>query len=521
MNIYGNIVRQNLPRLLALYDLDECSRTFGYGDRIFWGWKTIDFANGSMQGGVYSLAAAHKLGLLPNRDFTFKVIDAAMRAITSISGATGTLEEAYPDERSFCVTALVAHNVLSAILLLEGELKRSDRQDYLNIVRPLIVHICEHDETHAIISNHLATAAAAVALWNHLTGERHSRGRELLDTILQHQSEEGWYREYEGADPGYQTLCTYYLASYYQVERDDRLRESLAQSAAFLKYFVHPDGTIGGLYGSRNTEVYYPAGLEILSPVSRECAAMARKLKTGIEAGRQVTPDMIDSGNFIPLLNAYAAAALAGSTLDTATGSVSTPLPCEENNLMMDFKEAGIFVRANASYFAIVNYHKGGTLKVFDRATGLLDCEDGGVAGRLASGDIYSTQMMQPELSFANATMNCGFFLHNNRLPAPADFALLRLLGLTVLRVGWIGDYFKKMVVRMLMTGKRRLGGGVVRRFEFGPERIIVTEEITEPSGTVSVSRGGKFSAIHMASSGYYLRQVSEAPSAPVRVEFR
>lgn len=58
--------------------------------------------------------------------------------------------------------------------------------------------ITKHDEKHAIISNHLATGVAAIALWNKITGETNSRYKELLGLIYDNQSEEGWYKEYEG-----------------------------------------------------------------------------------------------------------------------------------------------------------------------------------------------------------------------------------------------------------------------------------------------------------------------------------
>lgn len=83
------------------------------------------------------------------------------------------------------------------------------------------------DEYHAFISNHLATVAVALYKWHALTGESvEKRGREILDRILKHQSEEGWYEEYGGADPGYQSLCTYYLADLHRLRPDLNLGPS-------------------------------------------------------------------------------------------------------------------------------------------------------------------------------------------------------------------------------------------------------------------------------------------------------
>ena len=131
MNIYKEILRQNLPRLLSLYNLDACSATYGFGDRLYWGWKIADFANGTMQGGVHALAIALKLGLLEDEAFTLNLIDAAIKAIPRSQARNGSMSEAYPGENSFCVTALVAFDVLSAIRLLDHRLEKRQRLDYL------------------------------------------------------------------------------------------------------------------------------------------------------------------------------------------------------------------------------------------------------------------------------------------------------------------------------------------------------------------------------------------------------
>ncbi|MGE5605677.1 MAG: hypothetical protein ACM3YE_08305, partial [Bacteroidota bacterium] len=60
--IYLEICKKHLPRLLSMYDLDPFSMTRGYGDREFWGWKSRDYCNASLQGGILTLAAMVKLG---------------------------------------------------------------------------------------------------------------------------------------------------------------------------------------------------------------------------------------------------------------------------------------------------------------------------------------------------------------------------------------------------------------------------------------------------------------------------
>lgn len=519
MNPYKKILQDNLPRLFSLYNLDTGSSTCGYGDRLYWGWKISDFANGTMQGGVHALSIAMKLGLVDNKEFALEVIDSAIRTIDRIRAKNGSLVEAYPNEHSFCVTALVAFDVLSAIGHLDGLTTPEQNEEYLNIVKPLIDFITCNDEKHSIISNHLATAVAAIELWNILTGEKSGRDKELLDIIYRHQSEEGWFMEYEGADPGYQTLCTYYLSCAYEITKDEKLLESLERSGSFLKYFVHPDGTIGGLYGSRNTEVYYPGGMVALAPLSDDFAMIASRLHNGVLKECHVFPQDIDIGNFIPLINAYSGAALYYEKNRESIEKAQLPAPYE-GAFTKKFDQAGIYIHSTDRYYAIANYKKGGTLKVFDKETGMLDTEDGGIFGRLANGKRFSTQQFDEKQDFNNYTIQVGFYTTNEFYSNPVTFVLLRILSLTLFRSIYWGNIFKKHIVKMLMTSKNRINGEATRKFEFLDDKIIVHEKITAPKGGYAIGHFGKFRAIHMASSGYYLKQDQQKPLHSVLVRF-
>ena len=51
-----------------------------------------------------------------------------------------------------CVTALVAFDLLVSIDLLSEKINDVQRQEFIEIVRPLIIYLKNSDETHAIIS---------------------------------------------------------------------------------------------------------------------------------------------------------------------------------------------------------------------------------------------------------------------------------------------------------------------------------------------------------------------------------
>lgn len=520
MNIYREILRQNLPRLISLYNLDPCSATYGYADRLYWGWKISDFPNGTLQGGVHALSIAFRLGLIADKEFAFQTIDAAIKAVGRIRAKNGSMVESYPGENSFCVTALVSFDVLSAIHHLQNHLRDEHKQRYLEIIRPLVSFISRYDEEHAIISNHLATAVAAVLLWKRLSGEDSTRDTTLLDLIFQNQSQEGWFKEYEGADPGYQTLCTYYLFCVYENIRDEKLLARLQKSAGFLKYFIHPDGTIGGLYGSRNTEVYYPGGIVGLAPFSDDFTLIARCLQEAIENECHILPQTIDIGNFVPLLNSYAVAALH---YDRCRRRIKEFQAAPPYLTLFDknFKKAGIYIRSNLKFYAIINYKKGGTIKAFDKIARKIDIEDGGLFGRQENGLGFSTQQFDPKLRFKDFTIKANFYSINEKYPTPLANMLLRLLGLTIFRSVAFGNIFKKFIVHILITRKNKIGGHAIRKFEFRDDRIIIHERLIPPQRCAHVGHFGKWTAIHMASSGYYLKQIEQVPEPSEFVEFK
>jgi len=125
-----------------------------------------------------------------------------------------------------------------------------------------------------------------------LTGrsEFATRSRYFRDRILARQSREGWYDEYGGADPGYQTHGSFYLARLSQLNGDSELAASLARSTAWLSCFIHPDGSIGGEYTSRNTQTYYPAAFEMLSAGDPSAAWIARTMRASVWNGAAAGP---------------------------------------------------------------------------------------------------------------------------------------------------------------------------------------------------------------------------------------
>lgn len=514
---YLQEVGANLPRLLALVDRDPTSESYGMGDRYYWAWGLIDFGNATFQGMAHGLARLWCHGLWPYatpKSRFLDRIDSLYQGAAKLTRADGSLEEAFPNEGSFCVTALVAFDLLVALDLLDDQVDQSTRKDWKKIIEPMIDYLLRAEETHAIISNHLATAVAALVRWHRLTGDVRAevRGRDLLDRILRHQSTEGWFREYQGADPGYQSLCTCYLADVHRLRPDWQLLEPLRRSVQFIWHFAHPDGSFGGLYGSRCTRFYYPAGVLSLADEIPEAAVLAAFMARSIGNQRVVTLSSIDEPNLIPTFNAYCWAAALASQPSQAQSAFPLPiLPALlRQSLRLHYDQAGLFLDRGEEYYSIIATGKGGV--VYHFASGRPPVIDAGVVVRNAIGQLGSSQgpgQVQLEETEGALTVAASIVPMPKQCPGPWQFLVLRLLCVTIFRFPTLREWVKQILVRLLITGNAPWPLKNRRTLRLGKDLAIQDETELRPGYKV-VQTVHDFVPIHMASQGYWQRQDEE-----------
>ena len=518
-NPYLDETHRNVPRLLALFDNDCTSSSYGMGDRYYWAWGLIDFGNGTFQGAAHGMARLWRAGLwpcpTPKEQFIGR-INALFIGAERLMRKDGSLEEAFPNEGSYCVTALVAFDLLCALDLLSAELDNDLAKHWQATIAQMIGYLKKADETHALISNHLATAVAALLRWHQLIGDNGAelKARLLLDRILDHQSEEGWFKEYEGADPGYQTLCTYYLADVHKLRQDLGLLEPLRRSIQFLWHFAHPDGSFGGLYGSRCTRFYYPAGIEMLSEEIPEAAALASYMSASIAKQSVVTLSAMDEPNFIPMFNAYAWAATLQDEIKSGSNNRSVPtLPCQSHEpLRLNFLQAGLWIDRGPSHYTVVSAHKGGV--VYHFRYGQATLIDAGVVvrdsrGRYGSTQAYDQKNMvnqqadQLEVSAQVAAMP-------KQLPRPLQFLVIRTLSLTAFRISPIREWIKRRLVNLLITRRSDWPVRNTRSITLG-DALKIEDKLELSTGYQRVNGVAAFVPIHMASQGYWQRQDEES----------
>lgn len=521
---YWRFTQGELDRLVSWLDREPLSKTYGCFDRVYWAWKFTDFPGARFQEGVYSLAHLVTTPLAGNvlygEDRVLDWIRAGLDFWCRIQYRDGSFDEAYPFEHSLAATAFSSFYVGEALLRLTGQAAFKTQDVVFRALAKAGDWLCRNDEQHGVLSNHLAAAAAALHVIHRLTGEDRfdRRCRHYLQRIYDHQSSEGWYEEYGGADPGYQTHATFYLARLWQSSGDAVLLKSLERSQAFLKHFIHPNGTLGGEYASRNTEFYFPAGLEILAPVLPDAARIARFMRAGIAQRTTVGLWAMDAQNFLPLLNNYLSAAENAAKLEDIGGG----LPWAQEGEWL-FPDAGLLVRSTAGYYAVLGVSKGGVLKIFQRSPGRLALSDCGYWAVLDGGVLASSQSLDRRCRWqreAGAVSVEGDFVRvNQRLLSSYLLIPFRMFSLTLGRMGWAARWLKDRLVRLLVSRRRLVPLRLIRRVRFGPGEVSVSDEValTGPLSLTALRRGAKFATIHMGSSRYFQPEELDLPAEEVR----
>ena len=253
-----------IPKILTLLDRNPHSPTYGCFDRTFWQYKVIDFPAGMSQEFVYPLALAYHTNLPDNIFYHQPLIKQWVRAgilyAANSSHRNGSCDDYFPFERAAGAAAFSLLACIESYTLLELDEPKilrffSNRADWL----------AKHQESGRL-SNHQALIVLCLELLTQLlNSDRWEESKqERLAQVLAWQHPEGWFPEYQGCDPGYQTLTISCLARVYELNPSKQLQEAIARAVMIADQFVHPDGSYGGEYTSRNTYNFFPHGFELV-----------------------------------------------------------------------------------------------------------------------------------------------------------------------------------------------------------------------------------------------------------------
>jgi hypothetical protein len=515
---YASLALGAIPRLIGKLDREPHSISYGSFDREHWSWKFRDFPIGPLQMGVYPLALLWRqpfagssyCGSARLRDW---IVGSIEHTLTRQKRA-GAFEAFAPNDFDPGPTLGICYALSKAAALLGEALDAELRARLTDAVRRGAEFGMRYEQSHGFASNHWGLFACAYVEAATLTGDARYRARaqEIIARIVSEQSPDGWYNEYGGPDPGYESLGIAYLANYWAATRDAKVLASLRRASDFFSYCVHPDGSVGGVYGSRHTSLYFPAGFEILAAEIPSASAVARFMRQRLTRGNVVTPANTDAHNLVPLVASYLEATAAESEITSAPA-----LPCETRNTIKHFADSGISALATTHYYAVINARKGGVCRVFDSERETLAYEDAGYIAQAGNRRWISQALGSGKVIDAgekSLTIETRFSEFHQLLATPINYLILRILSLTLFRSAALGGWIRDRIVRRLIVAVRPGPFTLQRRIAFEAHSVVISDELRargmQSLDALALMR--THTGIHMGSAKYYHPADEQAP---------
>lgn len=458
-DLFARAALAQIPNLLTLQDRNAHSPTYGCFDRNFWHYKIIDFPSGMAAEFVWPLALAYSLDLPDNPYFRQAAlrdwIEAGLLFAARSARADGSCDDYFPFEKAsgaaaFSLLAGIETTALLGLQLPELSEFFSRRADWLQA----------HDESGRL-TNHQALIALCL-----LKLGRTEAATRRLHRVLEWQDEEGWFAEYEGCDPGYDTLTLGLLAQFYELAPNEQLRTAITRSVRFLAHCVHPDGSFGGELGSRNTYNFFPHGFELVGRLLPEALVINDRFLQGLTNGLNAcyADDHIIAHHLWSYLLAWRDwVPMRPTAPPTRTGRTY-------------FARAGLLIERRGEGVLHLSLRKGGVFKFFSNEELRLSdtnfsvvTEEGNAVAHFASS--YDCQIDDDELVISGAL---GWAKQKQMMPW--RMIALRITMLTFGR--FFPNVMRRLLQRVLITGKKDAPFHFQRTLQWQASELRVIDEL-------------------------------------------
>lgn len=495
--MYSDFILKKAPVVLTQIDRDEHSRTYGSCDRNHWHLKIRDFTSAILQQSGLAVALLYSLDFEENIYYHNENMRAWAEATVSywckIQLSDGSFNEYYPWEHGFPPTAFSLYStceIYKRLHMRDPKVEEGIRRT----ARYLGRHIEKEAFNQEIASITGMYSAYTVLNENWILDALNQK----LERVLRLQDEEGWFPEYGGADIGYLSVAFDMLAEYYWMSQDERVREPLERVVAFLKYFVHPDGTVGGEYGSRNTTYFLPNGLEVMSKLgSADAEAMLQALYNNVGQNHFFLDSVDDRYLSHYILHSFLRA------LEKRTGVekflVLSQLPRETTHIK-SFPNSGLVTFCQNGFNGVIGMRKGGVLKLYRNGKEVLvDC---GYRVNLGNGTAAGTNWQDPSYEChyeENRFVVSGQF-NKISLKTSTPFLHMGLRGAAFLAGNRIIGLLKKKIILV----DKHYDARFTRSIELLEHEIRITDRIVSPV-PVTVEIAGNMSLRHVASGKFFM----------------
>lgn len=351
-----------VPRLLSIIDLDEHSKNYGCVDREYWKYRTKDFINVRHQEACLTFALLYSLKHSSNpyyKDENMKKLSLAiMQFWVRYYDKFKSFDEYYPFEQSHVAYSFSSYAVARSCYILGIKNK--------NIAR-VLNSSCEflNKVSDEVVINHDAGCLPLFYYQYLLTKNKKYLKYISAKKILikeNFDSVEGWFKEYGGPDLGYQSMSIYYLSDYFNLSKDEEILNILKKSLNFFSSMIHPDGSMGGSYFSRETNYFILAGFYYLIPHIDMAKDIFNIIYDNLVTGKLPSPNGFDDRFIAENLYPY---------IDCVPKKIDK-IDLGKYVRTTYYKNCGLLTLKRGNYSYFINVKKGGSIRVFKKSKLLL-----------------------------------------------------------------------------------------------------------------------------------------------------
>ncbi len=442
-------LKNNSLSILSFVNRNKFSSTYGCFDREFWHYKSKNYFNGMNQCYILSLSLLYQTKFEGN--YFFKNSNLKNLILGSINFSInnthrdGSYDEHYYNEHSVVATSFALYCITESIILL-----KLSPEKYSNYLRKASNFLIQNEEFY-VRSNHIA--CNILALYNVyilIKEERYKKASEYyLNKLHDNKSEEGWFKEYYGCDLGYLTFTLNFLTKYVLKIENNSLYNDIKKAIRFCMSFIHPDGSFGGFYGSRQTMHFLPYSFDKIEIENEDGKKIVNSF---IQALDQGTAEIMSDSRFNfflfnDLIEIYK------NFSENRTKEIYKII-----NQSKLFEDAGFYVFKREPFHIILSVKNGGILYIFKEKK--LIFRNCGIIAETNKGMITSSGFSDVD---SNLTENCVKISSKfKKYKTPKNFTYLtdvffKIFNITFGNFAYFRRSLKRFLIKRLILNERIL----------------------------------------------------------------
>ena len=274
-----------VPLIISFIQKDKNQKEYGCAYYPFW--KNVKdplvpqhgFINARWQELAYTLAFLYKTSFPNNFYYQDPGLPQLIKSVllywVRIQNRDGSFSEWLKDGHEYPPTAFGLWRMVETYKLCPDLFQEPNKKIIETSFHKAASWLMNH--THLMAVNHECAGISALSALFSLS--KSPKYKQAIDKkialVLKYQDKEGWFREIDGPDTGYNTASLTQLALAYQYYPLDSLKKIIKSALNFNSYFIYPDNMMGGGMNSRFAMNLDPLGFAMFSnefPLARACA---------------------------------------------------------------------------------------------------------------------------------------------------------------------------------------------------------------------------------------------------------